>query len=270
MPRDGHLLPVGEGRPSQTIGNQLYQFAATLGLAASRGEDACLPSWDYAPFFSLPPELFDSCEGATEADTLVPWIDPRAACYLQDHSLFADIMPMIRAYLAPSLRAQDEINACHDFWALRRPVLACHVRRGDNAPGADPATPEKWRFHGCPDADYYRRAIDLLRDDAASIALFSDDPEWASANIDADYVHFGTPRPKEDQPGYADEPRDWLDWHLLAACDGGHVCSNSTYGVFAALVAGGPAIVPTPFFGPELSYIDASRLHPSDWVRLPC
>lgn len=270
MPRDGHLLPVGEGRPFQTIGNQLYQFAATLGLAASRGEDACLPPWDYAPFLSVPPELFGHCEGATEADTLVPWIDERARVYLQDHRAFAAIMPTIRAYLMPSLRAQDELNACYDFWALRRPVLGVHVRRGDNAPGADLATPEKWRYHGCPDADYYRRAIDLLRDDAASIAIFSDDPIWASENLSADYVHFGTPRPKEDQPGYNDEPRDWLDWMLLAHGCQSFALSNSTFGVFAALVAGGPAVVPTPFFGPELSFIDASLLHPADWTLLPC
>lgn len=250
------------------LGNQLYQLAGTIGLARAYFEEPCLPPWDYAPFFSVPPQFFGSCIEGVDARELVPHIDERARVYLQDIGLFTDVMDQIRDYLAPSELAVEVCDRIIDFQTLERPVLGVHVRRGDNVPGQDPATPDKARYHGCPGADYYRRAVEAMRP-AGSVAVFSDDPEWCRAHLEADYFHLGVPRPKEHTPGWTDPPLDWIDWHLLASCDA-FVLSNSSFGIFAALMAGGPATVSWPLFGPALDYIDASLMVPAHWERLSC
>lgn len=254
-------------------GNQLYELAATLGITHARGEDACLPEdWDYRPWFSVPDQLFGrNCTG-TPASDLVPHLDPRARDYLQDYRLFADIMPTLREYLSPSPVAQAVLAEHDEFWDLPRPVLAVHVRRGDNVPGADPGHPVgKHLFHPCPPLAYYMLAIEVARQtygEAGTVAVFSDDPDWCEQHIPADYYQHGVVRAKEHLPQYHTEPAlDWIDWFLLASCSA-FVLSNSTFGWMAAMIAGGPAIVPTPIYGPALDFLDESILFPSTWTRL--
>lgn len=255
------------------LGNQFFQLAATLGIAHTQGLPACLPdAWDYREWFSIPAELYGTC-GGTPATHYAEHIDERARSYLQDWNLFADIMPTLREYLAPSRVARETLAQYEEYRALERPVLAVHVRRGDNVPGADPGHPvDKHLWHPCPPLSYYMAAIEQMRRDRGawgSMAVFGDDPKWNRAHIPAEYHHAGVVRAKEHLPEYHTEKAlDWIDWFLLAEADE-FVLSNSTFGVFAALIAGGPAIVPSPFFGPVLDYIDTSLLHPSTWKQVP-
>lgn len=250
------------------LGNQLYQLAATIGIARRLGQEPRFPLWDYQPYFSFPDELFVDNPAGAHPSSYAAHIDERARIYLQDAGLFADVLDEIRAYCAPSALAHGIFDS-FEFFALRRPILGMHVRRGDNVPGADLATPEKWRYHVCPGLEYYTAALAVVPEHA-SLAVFSDDIEWCEANLAADYFHHGTPRPKELAPGYFDPPLDWVDWHLLATCDS-FVLSNSTFGVFAGYLADKPTIVPSPFFGPDLDYIDARLLWAGrDWTELPC
>lgn len=255
------------------LGNQLYQVASTIGLGHRWEQPVCLDDdWDYREYFSIPAELFGRC-GGTPASELATSLDERARVYLQDWNLFADIMPTIRKYLAPSMWALEMLETYDEFNALPRPIMSVHVRRGDNV--IDPAVPEKWRYHICPPVEYYVRAmahVTTLQGTPASIAVFSDDIIWCEQNISADYYHHGRPRAKEHEPEYLSEPAwDWVDWHMLASTEL-HVCSNSTFGIFAALVAGADSVVPWPFYGPELDYVDATLLIPPTWERMeyPC
>lgn len=256
------------------LGNQLYELAATLGIADTYGQPVCLPDgWDYREWFSIPAELFGRC-GGTPAEHFAKHIDERARVYLQDYNLFAHIMPTLRKYLAPSRMAREIIAEYTDFWALPHPVLAVHVRRGDNVPGADPGHKvgkDKWI--PCPPLSYYNQAIarayTMHADIPASVAVFGDDPNWNIANIPGDYHHVGTPRAKEHLPEYnSEQALDWIDWFLIAACEW-HICSNSTYGIFAALIANDePAVVPSPIFGPKLDYINTDLLFPPTWKKV--
>lgn len=256
------------------LGNALFELASTMGIAASRGDVARFNAdWMHRPYFSVPDELFsepgDMADGI-EAPSLVPHIDPRAAVYLQDFELFRPIWPIVRAALAPSEMAHGILDQQTGFHALPRPILAVHVRRGDNV--VDPGVPDKHNYFPLPTVRYYTAAIyeQTKRGDMGSVAVFSDDIAWCEQALPGlDYYHHGVARPKEHEPEYLSAPvLDWIDLQLMALCEH-HVLSNSSYGVWGALLAeDDDAIVVDPFFGPKLAYIKAEAQYPKEWRRM--
>lgn len=254
------------------LGNQLWQIASTIGIAEKLGDEPRFSDWDYRPYFRVPDSYFGSLEGGTEVTEFVPHIDPRARVYLQDHNLFSHIREEIRSFFQPSDLALEKLDEYEEFWALDRPMLSVHVRRGDNVPGNDPGTPDKHLYHPLRSLAYYNDAIDVLRDRCATVAVFSDDPEWCRENLKADYFHQGVTRPKEHEPEYKTAPIwDWVDLFLQVSADR-HVCSNSTYAWWGAYLSNDPQpIVPSrlDWYGPNLRYINAGLMIPSTWTELP-
>lgn len=257
------------------LGNALYQLAATAGIASRMGvEPRFNADWLHRPYFSVPDDLFvddwdhDHCIPAHHTH-LAQHIDERCRIYLQDYNLFADILPTLRTWFAPSAKAQAILDAepqVAEFGLLAGPILSVHVRRGDNAPGGDPGTPDKHLYHPMPSLDYYLEAI-RQNPGAASMAVFSDDPDWCVEHIPGADLYFrGVTRPKEHESDYLTAPvLDWIDWQLQTRCHR-HVCSNSTFGIMAAIIAADHrANVPWPIYGPRLKHIDASLLFPDTW-----
>lgn len=259
------------------LGNALYQLAATAGIANILGVEPRFNSdWIHRPYFSVPDHLFtDDFTDSVAAHKAHParHIDERARVYLQDWNLFADILPTIREWLTPSDKALAIMEAdpeVAEFSLLPRPVLSIHVRRGDNAPGGDPATPDKHLYHPMPPVSYYLSAVHpMYAYEPASIALFSDDIDWCKDALPfGDFYRHGVGRPKEHEPDYLTAPvLDWIDWQLQTRCDR-HICSNSTFGIMAAIIAGDDAIVPWPIYGPKLSFIRAELMFPATWTRI--
>lgn len=252
------------------LGNQLWQIASTLGIAHALEDDVSFPPWAYQPFFSVPGELFTNLSGRPAYETpLAEHMHPAARTYLQDYNLFRGIDPQVREYLAPSPVARKELaqEKYNDFFTLERPILSVHVRRGDNVPGQDPGTPDKAQYHPLRPMSYYRDAIALFPQ-AESIAIFSDDIPWCRKNFaDLDAYYFeGVARPKEHEPAYHTAPvLDWIDLFLMAEAEL-HICSNSTYSWWGAFLSNDPSpVVPSPWFGPKLRYIDASLMIPTTW-----
>lgn len=270
-----HLGLVGR------LGNALYELAGTAGIAHTMGvEPRFNANWIHRPYFSVPDRYFtDDFTGCVQADRthLAQHLDERARVYLQDYSLFADILPTLRLWLQPSALAVDELEARMPGVASfdLSHVLSVHVRRGDNAPGGDPLTPNKHLYHPMPTLDYYRAAITKLAHSASATMVFSDDIEWCERYLPSSmlpgqaYYHHGVVRPKEHEADYLTAPvLDWIDWVIQSRC-GKHVCSNSTFGILAAIIAGDDAaVVPWPIFGPRISYVDATLLFPATWTRL--
>lgn len=253
------------------LGNQLWQFASTCGIAWDHGFEPRFPDdWAYRPFFSVLDDYFvprDQMEGRHPTE-FVPHIDERARIYLQDLSLFARSIDAIRLLLQPSQLARAELNR---YPGLPEPVLAVHVRRGDNV--KDPGVPDKWRYYPVPSVEFYKRGIAQYGSEigVASVAVFSDDIPWCRANLSAEYFHEGVARPKEHEPAWHTAPvLDWIDIMLGARC-ASHVIGNSTYGTWMALLARDPAaIIPDPWYGPALAYIDSDLQFPPTWRKLSC
>lgn len=244
------------------LGNALFEFAATFGIARSMGQEVLFPSnWMHRPYFSIPDELFgDIPAEATESHTLVTGLDPRAAAYLQDYSLFKDCLPLIRHWLRPSERAEAVID---QYQLPEWTRLSVHVRRGDNV--FDPGVPNKGDYHVCPPLDYYRRAIDTLDPNVHQrMCVFSDDIPWCRENLpEADFYGDGVMHPKEHEPEFLTTvPRDWIDLFLMAQCDY-LVITGSTFGIWGALLADVPpanVIRPDRVFGPIVAAYTNSEL----------
>jgi hypothetical protein len=250
------------------LGNQLWQIAATLGIAQTRNENVSFPPWDYEPYFNVPHALFND-KGGTDVTTFVDHLDPRARPYLQDYRLIRDVEHIVRQYFTPSPQAAEILNAPTFDWyrSLPSPKTALHVRRGDNVthpPG----------YHPLRSIEYYRTALSEIPD-TASVVVFSDDIDWCMANLwsvlDVEHVRFfrGEPRPREyvDRQRYLDAPiLDWVDLFLMAEADH-HIISNSTYAWWGAFLSDDPApIYPSNWFGWRLnSYTDASLMFPPGW-----
>lgn len=255
------------------LGNQLHQIASTIGLARKHGARPQFPpDWIYRPFLSLPDEMYGTEPGVCASD-LATDLNPQERPYLQSVSLWWDVRDEVLACLQPSVPALNALRHDPDaraLDALPKPILAVHVRRGDNA--HDPWTADKHLYHPLRPLAYYETAMDHLRASAGSVAVFGDDPEWNRANLRADWFSNGVPMPIEQDPAYATTaPWDWLDLFMMVRCHS-FVLSNSTFGAWAAILSGAQTVLfPENWYGPIVaSYADASRMMLPHWTEWPC
>lgn len=259
------------------LGNQLFQIAATLGLAETYGATIQFPPWDYEPFFSVPKRLFGDIDAdAVDMRTLLPHIDERARDYAQDYNLFSDVEEQIRRWFDPSDYAREVLSDERFNWVddLPKPVLAIHVRRGDlvaELPGIA-------AYHPLRPMSYYDEALKIHQaypNPHRSILIFSDDIPWcreAFAKYKDEEIHFfegGESRFREFEPEHATQPiTDWIDFQVMAKCYR-FIIGNSTFAWWAAFNSYSDCVIyGTPWFGPALDYIDASLMFPPLWIEL--
>jgi hypothetical protein len=253
------------------LGNQLWEIAATIGLAYDRGQQPRFPLWDYVPFFCVPAAFFTPALSGTPATDLVPHLDPRARAYLQDLRLFELHQDDVRTFFEPSEAAVallSNIWDTHGFGDLEN-IISVHVRRGDNV-----THPQG--YHPLRSWEYYREALQEVG--TGDVVVFSDDPAWCREHFttetgrDVAIFHEGVPRPREyaDRVAYETAPvLDWIDLQLMAACDR-HVLSNSTYAWWGAFLSDDPGpIYPSNWFGWRVrDWTDASLMFPDHWVQV--
>jgi len=209
-----------------------------------------------------------------DATNFVPHMDERAKAYLQDYSLFSKYEDVVKQIFRPSQSASQDLE---DIWSdehlggpyrdTERPLLAVHVRRGDNVT-------HPLGYHPLRSWDYYRAALEESSSEA-DIVVFSDDPTWCEKNFEKEtgrrpYLFYhGVDRPREyvDRQKYIDAPvLDWIDLQLMARCDE-HIISNSTYAWWGAFLSNNPSpIYPSNWFGKHIrDWTDASLMFPPSW-----
>lgn len=254
------------------FGNQLWQVAATIGLAHRQGEQPELEaSWDYRPFLSIPDEFFVDEPSGIDAESLVPHLSVQAKPYLQDFSLFSDIADEIRSWFQPSERALKLMSDLPGPLPGDRQI-ALHVRRGDNAYTNPPDT------FPLPTPRYWREALERMDVDCP-LWVFSDDPEWCNTylryEIPREFVLVeGNPqRPPDSAPEdyWSTEAMDWIDLQLMARCSE-HILANSTYSWWGAFLAGNEsACYPIPWYGRKIAvHTDFELMIPKGWVGIAC
>jgi glycosyltransferase involved in cell wall biosynthesis len=160
---------------------------------------------------------------------------------------------------------RDKIVHESDGAALKRRILDCnsvgvHVRRGDylNTPA--------YEFHGVCKTEYFRRAIEIMRNGQTdpTFFVFSDDPDWCCKHFkDRDMVVASSARTPS------------ADLDLLASCKH-HILSNSSFswwGAYLAKTEGQSVIAPAPWYtripvAPDLipaSWQLLNRISGEDW-----
>jgi hypothetical protein len=245
---DGYAYPPG--RPmvrfpatqrSRWIDRATDLFLATVGPLGHKARDMTFSvfterSFDFDPRF---------CQRGPQTYLVGYW---------QSERYFADIAGVVRQ----ELTYRREPDAANAQWLARiraSNAVCVHVRRGDYLLTAH------FEHHGLCSADYYRRAVRLIREREANpqFFVFSDDWQWCREHLaDSDMAIVDANKPGAGQ----DELR------LMAACRH-HVIANSSlswWGAWLSTSGGQIVVAPKPWLSKTP---DTPDLFPAGWVVLP-
>lgn len=166
----------------------------------------------------------------------------------------------VESILVNDFVLKDPLNRENRDWLKK--IEGCesvslHVRRGDYISNAAAQS-----HHGSCDVDYYKKAIECIKEDYKEIEIFvfSDDLNWCKANLRIkETLHFVDANQKENQH---------LDMFLMSHCRH-NVIANSSFSWWAAwLNRNDDKIVIAPmkwFNDPSIKTYD---LIPKEWIRL--
>jgi glycosyl transferase family 11 len=258
-------FPLGElGR----LGNQLFQIAATIGIARRNNCSFIFPIWPPARHFEFPipqarairhmqrrtPRSFGYEEIVIDRATEL-W------GYFQSERYFSDCSDEVRHYFTPHHAMSQMLERAFGS-LLAAKTCSVHVRRTDyigNLTHPDLAAD-----------DYYERAMSQFDSDTTFV-LFSDDIEWCRDRFRGRSVFIVE----------ALSPVE--DLFLMARCKG-HIIANSTFSWWGAWLDPNPdkkVIAPIRWFSgkhadPSLpyrpghhdGYYDTTDLVPHSWIRI--
>lgn len=241
------------------LGNQLFEVAATLAVAAKSGDVAVFPPWAYAHCFRhpvrtehLPPGSCTVWEQPTFHYSPLP-AHPNLDLfgYFQSERFFAEVADQVRYHFQPSEAVERELDDRFGDLDAER-CVAVHVRRGDyvGADGHFPLVP----LH------YYFQAAHLFGSDWRYL-LVSDDLAWCRSHL--------LPLLPRGRACLAPEAPDYLHLFLLARC-AHQIIANSTFSWWGAWLNSNPhkvVVAPRPWFGPALP-CDTTDLIPPSWLTL--
>ncbi len=193
------------------LGNQLFQIAATIGIAVKNGQDFSFPEWGYSKFLknSLPlvevkkyliqhEKTFCFSDFNIDSDK-----DYNVFGYLQSEKYFAHCKDFIKEILSPKEEIKEELRKRFDF----EDSISLHVRRGDYLSIQD--------IHPSQTIEYYRKSIEYIGKDK-KIIVFSDDIEWCRENLKFDNIFF------------SEEKNEFYDLILMSMCKH-HITANSSF-----------------------------------------
>jgi hypothetical protein len=241
------------------LGNQMFQYASTKGIAVNGGHDYQIPSSGHSLFeaFELHGiedhinpiqglQTFNERFFHFDQDFFSEQVDDRDLFgYFQTEKYFKHIEQSIRK----DFKFKDSIveNVSPIMQSLiGMKVFSIHFRRTDYLQYAD--------AHPVPSYEYYAEAIEKF--DSYDLGfVFSDDIEWC---MNLDLLNTGK--------FIFSNNSNYEDMYLMSQCDG-HILANSSFSWWGAWLNNNPnkrVTVPQIWFGPKLSN-DTKDLIPLDW-----
>ena len=249
------------------LGNQMFQYAALRGIAATHGYDWCIPQSDFVDewkdhqlfeTFKLPHnnnrgyQLNPQYHQERQFHYDQEYVDkcPDQVClfgYFQTEKYFEHIADSIRE----DFTFHDEIlNTCKGFIEQVENPIALHVRRTDYV--------QKAKDHPPCSLDYYKKALTQFKF-TRNVIVFSDDPEWCKEqSIFSD-----------DRFMVAEGNDNRYDLCLMSLCDD-FIIANSSFSWWGAWLANrGTVIAPHRWFGEGYTAKNDTRdVVPSNWWKL--
>lgn len=238
------------------FGNQMFQYAATRGIAAKHGYKFCIPGGPASD------EMFDDEENQHKLFmafkmTGVEQVEMFPAPYVQegsftfDEDLFENCKDNINLYgyfqsekyfkhiekeIREDFTWRDDVYAlCKEMYdgaSKDGKAISLHVRRTDHL--------IKPTYHAVLPISYYEEALSHFDDDLP-IFVFSDDPQWC-----LEQPFFNSDRFLVSESG-----DNVTDMCLMSMCTG-NIMANSTFSWWGAWLAGHDNVVgPTMWFGPD-------------------
>lgn len=221
------------------LGNQLFQIAATIGVAVEHNDRVQFPRWAYEGQFPIEGcfsdlvvygSVYEEQQYHYVPIPYAPSLDLRG--FFQSERYFAHCAPLIRSAFKVDLSATD---ACF-----------IHVRRGDYLKLA--------QYHPVQTPEYFAEAMRLLPFDR--YLVFSDDLEWCRSTFVGEQFTLSEGR------------SEFEDLQLMATCRAG-ILSNSSFSWWGAWLADMQNVVcPKAWVGPAYAGHDTRDVTPQHWMKL--
>jgi len=251
------------------LGNQMFQYAATLGAARYLGVTFTIPDHNEVLVDALGNklriELFDCfdikpdnkgllktdnvlSEKGFEYDRNIFNVDKRHDFtlygFFQTEKYFKHCENEIRNQFKFK---EQTVNECNDIIeeCFDNPI-ALHIRRGDFLINSG--------NHYNQSLDYYEKALSKF-DSKRQVVIFSDDPQWC-----VEQKLF-----ESDRFIVSSGNNPYMDLYLMSQCDD-FIIANSTFSWWGAWLANkGKVIAPKKWFGPNNSNLNTKDLYPEHW-----
>lgn len=249
------------------LGNQMFQYAALIGLGKKHNRLFCIPHPDvfgkfyYQPLRSNIYEAFniDCHKGISKFPTIEerqfhfdkdffenpPKQDCNLLGFFQSEKWFAHADHEVRK----AFTFKDEYRYVAEEMRrnLSGEVISLHVRRTDYLNNAN---------HDSVTLEYYERALKEVPSDC-KVIIFTDDPEWAKEQ----------PLFPDDRFFVSETDCPYTDMALMGLCDY-HIIANSSYSWWGAWLSSSKKVVaPSTWFGSGLSH-DTKDIYCDGWTIL--
>jgi hypothetical protein len=223
------------------LGNQMFQYAAIIGIAKKNGYDYCFPlkNTELPKWFNITAKdaLYQCQQAHLETFAYEPAVfelpdNIDYSGYFQSEKYFQHCSNFIRN----EYTFKDEIKQKVDQWFGDKEYISVHVRRGDylTIQNIHPVQPIEW----------YQKAMEAFPN--KKFLFFSDDLEWCRHAF-----------PANEFSCFSNEGEDM---YAMSKCSG-HIITNSSFSWWAAWLSGKKTIAPKTWFGPE---------GPQDWQDIYC
>ena len=251
------------------LGNQMFQYATTRGIAASKGYDFTIPDSDFQDQWN-DHQLFDAfrMSGAKNIGFIDAQYykepDNHSHVYLQD---FVDNCPdNISLYgyfqtekyfkhIANDIRedftfVDNILTPCKEAFSFDD-VISLHVRRSDYLSATNVA------YHSNCGDNYYENALKEF-DSNLPVLIFSDDTEWCKQQ---DIF-------KPKRFFISETGNNLMDMCLMTMCNH-HIIANSSFSWWGAWLANSQNVVaPKQWYGPAGEHQSTQDLYLPHWKVL--
>lgn len=243
------------------IGNQMFQYAALIGIADKNQIDYCIPPKEFFgshyPLLSKLDDCFDLQVNRKITD--YPIISENS--YRFDKSLFSNINSDYNlhgyfqsekyfAHVKDKVKKEYQfkssiLDPCLEFIKTYDNLICIHIRRSDYI--NDPTYPLQ-------DETYYQTALTQINSDC-HVLVFSDDPEWCKHQ---DMF-------SSDRFLISDTMNAYQDLCLMTLCDY-HIIANSSFSWWGAWLSNSKQVyAPKDWFAGDLNN-DTIDLYCKDWI----
>ena len=250
------------------LGNQLFQIAAAVSLAADNGDNAVfnlahhdlpkqgrkchnyLTSILRNVTFSEDYQITKVYREPSFSYTAIPYQpDLCLVGYYQSEKYFINNKETIKELFSIDDSSNALIEEKYADVLAKQPV-SVHIRRGDYLSSEG--------MHPVCSKEYYRRAFEAFPE-TTSFLFFSDDIEWCKENFVGDNYYF------------AEENEDYIDLYLMSKC-AHNIIANSSFSWWSAWLNDNVdrrVIAPERWFG-GLDKHEIKDLKPDDWESVGC
>lgn len=253
------------------FGNQLFQIAATIGIAKENNHHFGFDVWEYQKYFNNQLPYLPSCKitptAISEQSFSYNKIKVESGCYdllgyFQSEKYFENSIKDVEHYF--SLKGFKQIEICNNIIKSRRPnkeIVTIHVRLGDYLSKKD--------YHTCLcETNYYHQAVEeiyrKLGKENVAFALFSDDLELArsymqSFNIPVIFI----------MPVRSNKiPCHIFDFGLIKKFKH-HIIANSSFSWWSSYLSNPETVIaPKNWFGEKLRHHNTKDLYTNKMIVL--